>query len=192
LDDGNGQKAIDILSQVAELARVQTEANQLKIDELAIQRQEAENTMRELDMQAQTIALERERLNRAETRLQEFILRSSEQGLKMITLDDNFGETVQRLLIAVRQLIGAQIDVEKAVYALLTQNSYEIKESRLASPKRLERLRQQELLIEHQNTLHNLQLQQASYGSLDTPVKIIRQIEKEQEAIEELTGKIDE
>jgi len=190
--DDRTQDAANILSQVAELARVQTEANQLKIDELAIQRQAAENKMRELDMQAQTIALERERLNRAETRLQEFILRSSEQGLKMITLDDNFGETVQRLLIAVRQLIGAQIDVEKAVYALLTQNSYEIKESRLASPKRLERLRQQELLIEHQNTLHNLQLQQASYGSLDTPVKIIRQIEKEHEAIEELTGKMDE
>jgi len=188
--DDKAQDAANILSQVAHLAEVQTEANRLKDAELTIQRQEAENVARQLDLQAQTIALERERLNRAEALNKNFILMITEIQSKLVTADDSFGETVQRLLIAVRQVVSAQIDDEKALYALLSQNSIDIRESRLQSPQRLERLRIQELLLEHSNTLHNLKLQEASYGSIDTPVKITRQIEKVEEAIVELEARL--
>lgn len=184
------ENALDTLSQIAQLAAQMAEQNRLKDDELKIQRQEAENKARELDLQAQAIALERERLNRAEARVQLFIQQIAEGNAKTITMDDAFGETVQRTINGLRLLVSAHIDVEKAVLALLSQNSIDIRESRLASPKRIEKLRLQELLLEHQNTLHNLQLQQASYGTLDTPVKITRQIDKTQQAIEEIEEKL--
>lgn len=189
MDDG--QKAIDILSQVAELAAMQSEANRLRDDELKIQRQEVENRARELDLQAQAIALERERLNRAEARIQLFMTQQAETTAKLVTTDDAFGETVQRLNDSVRRLTAAQIDSEKAQYALLSQNSADIKEARLGKPKTIKILQTQELLLEHNNTLHNLKLRSASYG-LDVPINVLRAIEKEEMEIASLEEKIRE
>lgn len=186
------QDAANILSQVAELARATSEANRLKDEELTIQRLDVANRARELDLQAQTIALERERLNRAESRIQTFMTHQAETTAKLVTTDDAFGETVQRLNDSVRRLTAAQIDNEKAQYALLSQNSADIKEARLGKPKIIKILQTQELILEHSNTLHNLKLQAASYGSIDVPNHIKRKIENEEVEIATLEDKIKE
>jgi hypothetical protein len=191
LDDRTQQDAANILSQVAELAKVTAEANRLKDDELTIQRREVDNRARELDLQAQTIALERERLNRSESRIQLFMTQQAETTAKLVTIDDSFGETVQRLNDSVRRLTAAQIDSEKAQYALLSQNSIDIRDARLGHPKRLKVLQAQELLLEHNNTLHNFKLRAAGYG-LDVPVNVIRAIEKEEIEIAGLEERIRE
>ena len=179
-----------LLDSQTALTTAQLEANRLAEDTLRVERDKADNHARELDLQAQDLALKRQTLNRAEKRLQEVLERFIQAESKLITVDDSFGETVQRIIVAIRQLTSAQIDMEKALYALLSQNSTDIKEARLASPKRLEQLRHQELLLQHEETLHALQLQAAAHGSLETPIKLIRQIENEQARIEELSDKL--
>ena len=179
-----------LLDSQTALTTAQLEANRLAEDTLRVERDKADNHARELDLQAQDLALKRQTLNRAEKRLQEVLERFIQAESKLITVDDSFRETVQRVIVAIRQLTSAQIDMEKALYALLSQNSVDIKEARLASPKRLEQLRHQELLLQHEETLHALQLQAAAHGSLETPIKLIRQIENEQATIEELSEKL--
>lgn len=179
-----------LLDSQTALTTAQLEANRLAEDTLRVERNKADNHAKELDLQAQDLALKRQTLNRAEKRLQEVLERFIQAESKLITVDDSFGETVQRVIVAIRQLTSAQIDMEKALYALLSQNSTDIKEARLASPKRLEQLRHQELLLQHEETLHALQLQAAAHGSLETPIKLIRQIENEQATIEELSEKL--
>ena len=179
-----------LLDSQTALTTAQLEANRLAEDTLRVERDKADNHARELDLQAQDLALKRQTLNRAEKRLQEVLERFIQAESKLITVDDSFGETVQRIIVAIRQLTSAQIDMEKALYALLSQNSTDIKEARLASPKRLEQLRHQELLLQHEETLHALQLQAAAHGSLEVPIKLTRQIENEQARIEELSDKL--
>jgi len=170
-----------LLAQQTKLTIEHSRANDLQEQELR-QKQQA------LDLQAKEIALRRETLNRAEARLQEVLQRFINAESKLITLDDSFGETVQRIIVAMREITAALIDVEKSNYALLTQNSSDIRDARLGSPDRLQRMRKQELLLQHQETLHTLQLQAAAHGSLEAPVKLLRQIEAEQAAIEQLTS----
>jgi len=168
-----------LLAQQTKLTIEQNRASDL-------QEQELRQKQQDLDNQAKELALRRETLNRAEARLQEVLQRFISAENKLITLDDAFGETVQRIIVAMREITAALIDVEKSNYALLTQNSSDIRDARLGSPDRLQRMRKQELLLQHQETLHTLQLQAAAHGSLEAPVKLLRQIEAEQAAIEEL------
>lgn len=188
------EQATDYLKQLlasqTELAIQQAEANRLTSEQLAIDRIKAENHSRELDIQAQGLAIERERLNRAEARLQEVIQRYSIASEKLITLDDSFGETVQRIIQAGREIVGALIDVEKAQYALLTKNVDDLQESKRILPGGLRRLRMQELLLQYQETLHNLQLQAAGHGSLEQPVRLTNEIDKTQEKIKELEDQL--
>lgn len=190
----NPEQAADYLKQLLdaqiELATHHTEANRLKAEELAIERLKAENHARELDLQAQEIAIERERLNRAEARLQEVIQRYSVNTEKLITTDDAFGETVQRNFTASREIVGALIDVEKALYALLTKNVDDLQESKSTMPGSLRKLRMQELLIQYQETLHNLQMQAAGHGPLDVPTRLKNEIERTIEQIAELESKL--
>lgn len=186
----DSQQATDYLKQLldtqTELATQQAEANRLKSEELAINRIEAENRSRELDIQEQGLAIERERLNRAEARLQEVIQRYSIASEKLITTDDAFGETVQRNMSASREIVGALVDVEKAIYALLTKNVDDLQQGKATMPGSLRKLRTQELLLKHQETLHNLQLQAAGHGGLDVPVRLLNEIEQTLEKIETL------
>lgn len=186
----DSQQATDYLKQLldtqTELALQQAEANRLKIEELAIERTKAENHSRELDLREQGLAIERERLNRAEARLQEVVQRYSIASEKLITTDDAFGETVQRNMSASREIVGALIDVEKALYALLTKNIDDLQQSKAVMPGSLRKLRTQELLLQHQETLHNLQLQAAGHGQLDVPVRLTNEIEKTLSKIETL------
>ena len=190
LDNALSQLQTLLDSQTA-LTTAQLEANRLAEEALKVERKKVDNQARELDLQAQDLALKRETLNRAEKRLQEVLERFIQAETKLVTTDDNFGETVQRVIVAIRQLTSAQIDMEKALYALISQNSTDIREARLTSPERVSRLRTQELLLQHEETLHALQLQAAAHGSLETPVKLTKQIDNEIAAIEELTEKLD-
>lgn len=179
-----------LLESQATLTAAQLEANRLTEETLKVERDKADNHARELDLQAQDLALKRQTLNRAEKRLQEVLERFIQAESKLITTDDAFGETVQRMIVAIRELTAAQIDNEKALYALLTQNSKDIQDARAASPARLAKLRTQELVLQHEETLHALQLQAAAHGSLEVPIKIQRQIENEQATIDELSEKL--
>lgn len=187
-------QASNLLQQLLEtqtlLAQEQAAANRLKEEELKVRAAEAENERRRLDLEAQDLALKRETLNRAEKRLQEVLERFIQAETKLITTDDSYGETVQRVMVSIRLLTSAQIDIEKALYALLSQSSADVRDARLASPQRLERLRNQELLLQHQETLHTLKLQAAAHGTLETPVKLIRSIENEEQEIAELEEKL--
>lgn len=179
-----------LLESQAILTAAQLESNRLAEEALKLERDKADNHARELDLQAQDLAIRRETLNRAEKRLQEVLERFISAETKLVTVDDSFGETVQRVIIAIRELTSAHIDTEKAIYALLTQNSGDIRDARQASPKRLERLRTQELLLQHEETLHALQLQAAGHGQLEIPIKVLRQIQVEEEKIAELSDKL--
>lgn len=166
-------EAADILHQLLEaqklVAAEASESNRLKAEELAVERDKVTNRSRELDILAQQAAIEKERLNRADARLQEVIQRYVTAENKLISLDDAFGETVQRVIITNREIVSALVDVEKALYALLTKNVDDLTDSKVAMPGNLRKLRIQELLLQHAETLHNLQLQLAGHGSLDAP-----------------------
>lgn len=172
-----------LLAQQAALTIEQRRANDL-------QEQELRQNQQGLDLQATDLALKRETLNRAESRLNEIVQRWNIAESKLITTDDAFAETIQRILVAMRQVVSAEIDNEKAIYALLSQNSQDIREARLASPDRLQKLRTQELILQHQETLHALQLQAAAHGSLEVPIRLQKQIENEKRVIEELEEKL--
>jgi hypothetical protein len=175
-------EAADILHQLLEsqklVAAAAAEENRLKSEELAVERDKVNNRSRELDILAQQAAIEKERLNRADSRLQEVIQRYVTAESKLITTDDSFGETVQRIIAALREVIGALIDVEKAQYALLTKNVDDLQESKTVIPGNLRKLRIQELLLQYAETLHNLQLQVAGHGSLDAPPRLLTEIER--------------
>lgn len=183
-------EAADILHQLLEaqklVAAEASESNRLKAEELAVERDKVNNRSRELDILAQQAAIEKERLNRADARLQEVIQRYVVAESKLITTDDSFGETVQRVIVALREVIGALIDVEKAQYALLTKNVDDLQESKTVIPGNLRKLRIQELLLQHAETLHNLQLQVAGHGSLDAPPRLLSEIERIKTQITEL------
>ena len=183
----NSQEAIDTLHQLlktqSELATEQAEANRL-VRETLLQEQA------KLDLESRKLALDKEVQNRKEHRLNEILQRYITANEKLISLDDAFGETVQRVVIALRQVVSAIIDDEKALFALLTRNSDDIREGRLKVGGNIEKLRAQELILSHEETLHNLQLQAASHGGLDVPPKLTRGIELERKAIEELEDKL--
>ena len=124
----NSQEAIDTLHQLlksqSELALEQAEANRL-VRETLLQEQAR------LDLESRKLALEREVQNRKEHRLTEILQRYISAEEKLISVDDAFGETVQRVVIALRQVVSAMIDDEKALFSLLTRNSDDIREGRL-------------------------------------------------------------
>lgn len=186
----NPDEAADILHQLLEAQKLVAveagESNRLKAEELAVERDKVNNRSRELDILAQQAAIEKERLNRADSRLQEVIQRYVVAENKLITTDDVFGETVQRLIATDRAIVSALIDVEKALYALLTKNVDELQESKVAMPGSLRKLRIQELLLQHAETLHNLNLQVAGHGSLDAPPRLLNEVERIKAQITEL------
>lgn len=183
-------EAADILHQLLEAQKLvaveAAEANRLKAEELAVERDKVTIRSRELDILAQQGAIEKERLNRADARLQEVIQRYVIAENKLITTDDVFGETVQRIIAALREVISALIDVEKGQYALITRNVDDLQESKTVIPGNLRKLRIQELLLQHGETLHNLQLQLAGHGSLDAPPRLLTEIERIKAQIVEL------
>ena len=183
----SSQEALDTLHHLlktqSELATEQAEANRLT-REVLLQEQA------KLDLEGRKLALDREIQNRKEHRLNEILQRYIKAEEQLISVDDAFGETVQRVVVALKQVVSAIIDDEKALFALLTKNSDDIRESRLKVGGNIDRLRIQELILSHQETLHNLQLQAAGHGDLDTPPKLLRGIELAKQAIEELEEKL--
>lgn len=193
----NPDEAADILHQLLEAQKLvaveAAAANQLKIEELAVERDKINLRSRELDLESQKIAIERETENRRNANLNEVVqrlVRQSERNdqltNKLVTIDDSFGETVQRLIATDRAIVSALIDVEKALYALLTKNVDELQESKVAMPGSLRKLRIQELLLQHAETLHNLNLQVAGHGSLDAPPRLLNEVERIKAQITEL------
>ena len=187
-----------LLAQQRLLFDEQQRTNDLEEKRLAQQAQVIAQAQQKLDLKASEIALSRQAENRREATINQFLDRLARQSEandtivgKLVFADDVIGETVQRLILALRELTAAQIDTEKAIYALLTQNSDEIREARASGPVRQRRLRTQELLLQHEETLHTLQLQAAAHGSLEVPVKVTRQIENEIAAIEELSEQLE-
>lgn len=190
-------EAADILHQLLEAQKLvaveAAESNRLKGEELALERDKVTNRSRELDLEAQRIAIERETENRRNANINEVIqrlVRESERSeqltSKLVTIDDSFGETIQRIIVALREVIGALTDVEKANYALLTKNVDDLQDSKTVTPGNLRKLRIQELLLQYTGTLHTLRLQLAGHGSLDAPPRLINEIERIEAQIAEL------
>ena len=201
-DSVTPQGATELLQQLLAQQKLlfdeQVRTNDLEEERLKQQAQVLAQKQQKIDLTAAQLALDRQAENRRDKTIDEFIQRVSRQSeandnivAKLVTTDDAFGETVQRLIVSIRELTSAAIDIEKAQYALLTQNSEEIREARAASPVRQKRLRVQELLLQHEETLHTLQLQAAAHGSLDVPLKVTRQIESEKAVIDELSEQLE-
>lgn len=183
-------KLQQVLDSHSELAKAQNDANKLKEEELKLERDKAENHRRELDLQSQDLALKRETLNRAESRLQEIVQRYVNAENKLITIDDAFGETVQRLIEQLREVQDALRDVEKALLALLTRESTEIHESRQSIKSRREKEKLQDLLLQHTKNLYELEQRAARRGAGNVPVDLINDIEQEKKIIAELDAKL--
>lgn len=194
-EEFDAQTALKNLQQLfqaqAELAEQQATANRLKEDELRVERDKAENHRRELDLQAQDMALKRETLNRAETRLQEVIQRYIQAEAKLITTDDSYGETVQRVIDRLKRIEDAVRDIEKGVLALLTRDGAGIQESRDAIRLRRQLEQVEDLITQHYDNLHALKERAARRGD-DVPVALLNDIKREEEAIENLERKKDE
>jgi DNA repair exonuclease SbcCD ATPase subunit len=124
LDQSALQKLHELLAVQTELATQQAEANRLTAEELRVRGEEAENERRKIELQSQGLAIEKERLNRAEARLQEFVIRYSQAENKLITTDDAFGETVQRVIERLRQIEDSQRDIEKGRSTMTTSAAW--------------------------------------------------------------------
>lgn len=182
-------KLSELLAAQTELATQQAEANRLKIEELRLQATEAENEARRLDLEAQGLDLERKRINRAEARLQEVIQRYSTASNQLITLDDAFGETVQRVIERMRAIEDSQRDIEKGLYALLSQSLAEIQDSFDTVKRRMIKGQLQGVITQHYENLQKLEERAARRGD-DVPVSLSNQIDTEKEKIEELETRL--
>ena len=178
---------------------------------LALQRsKDEENRLRqaELDQRQQELDLERKRLdqeakteNRRDARITElldYVARAEQQHTeqvnnllsKLVTTDDSYGETVQRIIQVLRLLNGSQMDVEKAVYALIVQNETEITKAKISIADRHQTSAIQDELIIRMQNLSRLELQAAGHGALNIPLKLANDIAAEQKKIADLQVKL--
>lgn len=183
-------KLQELLSIQTELATAQAEANRLTAEELRVRAGEVENERRKIDLQAQGLAIEKERMRRAEARLQEVIQRYSQAENLLITTDDSYGETVQRVIETQREIRDAQRDNEKALIALLTKNIDDLTDARQVLRGRRLRETVQDELLQREENLADLELRAAKYGSLNVPTGLRNEIEAERQRIEELTTRL--
>jgi len=185
-DNIDTQTALDALHQLlaeqSRLADETHEANRLKIAEL-------EQKQRELDQAAKRLALDEQAQTWRERRLDEIVQRYIGAEEKLITSDDAFGETVQRVIDRLRAIEDGQRDIETAVLALLTRAIADLQESYANLKARRSKYQIQELLTQHYENLHELEQRAARRGD-DVPVALLNEIERERAKIEELEAKL--
>lgn len=173
----------ELLTTQTRLATEQAEANRLE-------RAAVEQKQRELDLRDRQLALEHEAEKRRESRLNEVLqrlIKSDERMQKyvsqLVTTDDAFGETVQRIIEAHRSSRVILADVLMALLALLGRNNDDLRQSRPIITAQLE-------LLQQQDNLDRLRLDAAKHGSIDVPLKLQNEIEATEARIEELTARI--
>ena len=185
-NDIDTQAALDTLHQLlaeqSRLADETHEANRLKIAEL-------EQKQRELDQAAKRLALDEQAQVWRERRLDEIVQRYVRAEELLITSDDAFGETVQRVIDRLRAIEDGQRDIETAVLALLTRAIADLQESYANLKARRSKYQIQELLAQHYDNLHELEQRAARRGD-DVPVALLNEIERERAKIEELEAKL--
>lgn len=152
-------------------------------------------------LKQQEIDLARKTENRRDARIAElldYVARAEQRQTdqvanlisKLVTVDDSYGETVQRIIQVLRLLNGSQMDVEKAVYAILVQNETEITKAKITIADRHQTSAVQEELIIRMQNLSRLELQAAGHGALNVPTWLSNQIQAEQDKIAELQIKL--
>ena len=185
-----------VLETHAELIRQQAEGNRIAEAALQVERDAVANRQRELDLQArdldlraQELAQEREKLKRAQKSLDEVLQRYIAAEGKLLTIDDAFGETVQRLINEQRNFRDAQRDIQQAIHTLLTKEISEMQNARSVNKRRLDKGNMQDLLAEYYANLQKYELKAANYGG-DVPVKLMNDIEATRQSIADLEARL--
>lgn len=180
-------QAADLLH---ELLQTQTRLAEEKAEENRLERLIVDQKQRELELQDKQLAMEREVENRREARLNEILqrlVRSDEQMQgyvnKLVTTDDVFGETVQRVIDTQRAFRDTLLDCLRALHVILSRNPDDLRQTRPLINSQIE-------LLQYQDNLDKLRLDAARYGSLDVPLKLQNEIERTEKRIEELTARI--
>lgn len=173
----------ELLQTNTRLANEQAEANRLRL-------LETEQKQRELDLRDSQLKAEQEAEKRRERRLDEVLqrlIKSDErmQGYvaKLVTTDDAFGETVQRIVEAHRHTRSVLLDCLQALYALISRNSDDLRQSRPVIQAQLE-------LLRHEENLNQLRIDAAGHGALNVPIKLRNEIAATEAKIEELQARI--
>lgn len=182
------------VNQAAELLHQLLETQTRLVNEQAeqnrLERVLVEQKQKELDLKDKQLAIEREVENRREARLNEILqrlIRSDEQMQnyvsKLVTVDDSFGETVQRVIDTQRAFRDTLLDCLRALHVILSRNPDDQRQTKPLINSQIE-------LLQYQDNLDKLRLDAARHGPLDVPVKLQNEIERTEERIEELLTRI--
>lgn len=186
-----------LIEETTRLADERAKENRLKEQELSLKQEELNQHQIELDQRQQVLDQETRRL---ETERQANIKRDRVNADLMqryinamdllVTIDGNFGETVQINQEDIRDLRREVQDLTQTVLALLARSIADMNESKTALQIWDNRATWRDQLRQHEENLQYLEQQAAGYGSLDVPVKKMNEIRREQKAIEDLRIKL--
>jgi hypothetical protein len=166
-------------------AWAQVEANQLKQDELAVERAKVEAHMLDLHLADKELELKRQIESRRDGRLAEVIARYADLGEQVTGLVETgrIADVIMRE--GFEEFSGEVRIIKRGLYALLSRDGGEIQKVKQELRAEFEREEIQELLIKHRRTLQKLKEQQASFG-LMAPVHLLTQIEDTEREIQRL------
>lgn len=175
----------DTLEFLRKQAWAQIESNQLRADELAVERGKLDAIQLDLKLRDRDMEIKRQIENRRDARLAETISRYSELGEQVRGLVDA-EQIANEILREGVEAFSAEIRIiKRGLYALLSRDGSEIKAVKQELQAEFEREKIQELLIKQRRNLYKLKQQHAEFG-LAAPVHLLNQIEDTEREIERL------
>ena len=197
----NEKRVAEASDELSKYTQVYSELTEAKRKENELAEATLKESTRANDLKQQEIDLARRMENRRDARIAElldYVARAEQKQTeqvanlvsKLVTVDDSYGETIQRIIQVLRLLNGSQMDVEKAVYAVLVQNETEITKAKITIADRHQTSAVQDELIIRMQNLSRLELQAAGHGALSVPIWLANQVKAEQDKIAELQIKL--
>lgn len=185
--------ALDQLHQVLEthkeLIRVQGEANQLKVAELAVERAKVEAAQRELELKEKEIERERQAENARNARFVEVIDRYANLGEQVAGLIQEKSISDSILREGLEAFSGEVRIIKRGLYALLSRDGGEIQKVKQELRAEFDREETQELLIRQRRNWQKLKQREAKFGG-NAPLELLNQIEDIETEIETLETRL--
>lgn len=185
---------VEIAEETIEFLRkqawAQVEANQIRQDELALERAKVESAQLDLNLKGKEIELKRQIENRRDARLSEVIARYAQLGEQVTGLVEagNIADMIMRE--AFEEFSGEIRIIKRGLYALLSRDGGEIHKARQQLKAEFDREEVQELLIQHRRNMHKLKEREAQFGG-HAPLDLLNQIEHTEAEIGRLQEQLD-
>lgn len=178
----NNEEVLEVLRQQA---TAQVEANQLKAEELAVERAKIAAQQRELDLKEQESKRQQQAENTRNARFVEVIDRYANLGEQVagLLLEKSISDSILREGL---EAFSAEVKIiKRGLYALLSRDGGEIQKAKQKLKAEFDREEMQELLIQQRRNLAKLKQRESKFGG-QAPLDLLNQIEDVEAEIERL------